>query len=401
MIALKMDINANIDFSNSPNPTPLLNPQNQTQNRNPRLRIADVLLNNDDDDDDECERYKPLLSFLMNGDGNLRRHRSSDKYNHCSSPRRIIARCLSALRPARERKLLFGTGKRGERVSELGAECVPAMSSMNVQNGGELPVSAPESEDSGRCRRDASFNLGIACGLLYLIGESKNEMTKMVEVRKQMEMLLHDIRDELQKNNSNGKLTDNFAYSANNFRESSNFNTQLSPHANFTGTTSYVVPESETILKCDDSTKHIMHEQRLGEMDELEAELAAEFERLQLSLDTEQAQHQCSKHVMDTASSVSQSPSYGEVIDPQGLCTEELESGVRPIELERKLYELLEMRQEERIKELEEALECANHKLNEKELEVSWWKDTARLISQHVPERGRIISRHDPKLFPH
>ncbi|XP_062098258.1 uncharacterized protein LOC133804119 [Humulus lupulus] len=96
-------------------------------------------------------------------------------------------------------------------------------------------------------------------------------------------------------------------------RESSNSNTQLSPHANFTGTTSYVVPKSETILKCDDSIEHIMHEQRLGEMDELEAELAVEFERLQFSLDTEQTQHQCSKDVMDTASSVSQSLSYGEL----------------------------------------------------------------------------------------
>lgn len=102
---------------------------------------------------------------------------------------------------------------------------------------------------------------------------------------------------------------------------------------------------------------------------------------------------------MDTASSVSQSLSYGEVIDPQDVCTEEVHTGVRPIELERKLHELLELRQQERIKELEEALECAKHKLSEKELEVSWWKDTARLISQHIPECSRIVSQHDQETF--
>lgn len=102
---------------------------------------------------------------------------------------------------------------------------------------------------------------------------------------------------------------------------------------------------------------------------------------------------------MDTDSSVSQSSSYGEVIDLQEVCIEELHTGVRPIELERKLHELLELRQQERIKELEEALECAEHKLSEKELEVTWWKDTSRLISQHIPECSRIVSEHDPETF--
>ncbi|KAF4348960.1 hypothetical protein F8388_019135 [Cannabis sativa] len=346
---------------NSLNPTPFPDPHNQI----PPLRIADLLLNSDDDHgyhSDDSRSYRPLLSFLMDGVGNRRRDRSSDKCkhnSHCSSPRRIIARCFSALRPAKERK----TEERP--VSDL-------------------PVSAPESEDSGQCKGNTSFNLGIACGLLYLIGTSKNEMNKMIEMRKQMEMFLHNIRDEF-RNKSN------LAYSSNNnFRESSSSNTHLSPLMNFTGTTSYVVPDSETILECDDSisTDLNMNEQRLGEMDELEAELEAEFERLQLRLDTEHSQHQSLKVVMNTAYSENQSLSYVEVIDdPQELCTEELENGVRPIELERKLYQLLELRQEERIKELEEALECANHKLKEKELEVSWWKDTAHLISQHIPQR--------------
>ena len=93
----------------------------------------------------------------------------------------------------------------------------------------------------------------------------------------------------------------------------------------------------------------------------------------------------------DTASVRGRSLSFGEVIDPQNGGTE-MEYGVPPTELEIRLHELLEARQQERVEELEAALECTIHKLHEKEIEVSWWKDTARLISQHVPGPLRFSS---------
>ena len=102
---------------------------------------------------------------------------------------------------------------------------------------------------------------------------------------------------------------------------------------------------------------------------------------------------------MDTSSSVSESPSSGEVIiNPQETHTE-MQTEVSPIELERKLHELLEARQQERILELEAALEITKRNLREKELEVSWWKDTARIISHHVPERPPLVSQQNPKTF--
>ena len=133
---------------------------------------------------------------------------------------------------------------------------------------------------SGRCRTDVSFNLGVACGLLYLMSASKNEMSKMIEVRKQMEMLLQNFREELQSKNSPLKPIERFA----------NFNPQLSLEMNSPCTTSYVVPESETILECDDgSSQCVMDEQdqqRVSGIDELEAELEAELELLEINLDT-------------------------------------------------------------------------------------------------------------------
>ncbi|THU54506.1 hypothetical protein C4D60_Mb10t25820 [Musa balbisiana] len=60
--------------------------------------------------------------------------------------------------------------------------------------------------------------------------------------------------------------------------------------------------------------------------------------------------------------------------------------GVSAQELERRLHELLETRQQERIAELESALECAERKLREKEKEICWWRDTTSLVSQHKNE---------------
>lgn len=74
--------------------------------------------------------------------------------------------------------------------------------------------------------------------------------------------------------------------------------------------------------------------------------------------------------------------------------------GVRPNELERKLHELLEARQQERINELEAALEYTKRKLHEKEIEVNQWKHSARLFSQQFSETP-LLKPHHVKQISH
>lgn len=59
-------------------------------------------------------------------------------------------------------------------------------------------------------------------------------------------------------------------------------------------------------------------------------------------------------------------------------------NGVCPVELERKLQEVVAMRQEEKIKALESALDCAIQKLHQNQKELSWWKDTADLVFHKI-----------------
>lgn len=87
--------------------------------------------------------------------------------------------------------------------------------------------------------------------------------------------------------------------------------------------------------------------------------------------------------------------SHGEVIDsvtdPQEACSQ-VDCGVPPYELERRLHEVLETRLQEQKRELEAALKWARYKLRENEKEISWWKDTARLMSKHVARLNELVT---------
>lgn len=89
------------------------------------------------------------------------------------------------------------------------------------------------------------------------------------------------------------------------------------------------------------------------------------------------------------------SDSFGEDAGELAVTNEESTSGqigVPARELERKLYELLETKQQERIAELESALENAHRRLVEKEKEICRWRDTARLVSQR---RDESLNRYE------
>uniref|UniRef100_A0A2C9UBH4 Uncharacterized protein n=1 Tax=Manihot esculenta TaxID=3983 RepID=A0A2C9UBH4_MANES len=256
----------------------------------------------------------------------------------------------------------------------------------------------------------------------------------------EMETLLQNTSEELINKSNISKLSkpnDMFAYCDTDSPHGPQFESQY-------------IPESSTVsavdqsLKCEPPEKEECSEEA---MDQLEAELQAELEHLQLHLDGEKLKHSELLRVEvtdeDTTCLKSQTTTSGEVIDlqPHDVDTD---CGVPPDELERRLHELLEARQQEEIRELEAAIECLKHKLYEKEVEVSrWkdtamrlhellearqqeeireleaaieclkhklyekevevsrWKDTAMLISRHAMEPSPFTSRNDPKIITH
>lgn len=355
---------------------------NKSNNQHQHIRIADILA--DDDEEDS------VVEFGMGG-----RRSDASTSLHCSFPHRIIVKWLAALRRRGKERTIFNVvpAQKREEKKEATVFAGGTLHTRRSENGLDgRDSSLPPSER--QCRKDASFNLGVGCSLLYLVAASKNELARMVELRTQMEMLLQNVKVELQRKDAMCnpfESNDTLAYSTTDIPEGSNSNSRISLRSQ---TTSSVLQDSENIIVHDQPLESNTHqqEQHVEGMDELEAELEAELERLQIHLERENLmEHPQQQGIKDTASVTSGSLSFGEVINLQMGGTE-MEYGVPPTELKRRLHELLEARQQERIEELEAALECAMHKLREKEIEVSWWKDTARLISQHVPGPSQLSS---------
>lgn len=111
----------------------------------------------------------------------------------------------------------------------------------------------------------------------------------MVELRTDMEMLFQNVKVELQRKDALCKpfeSNDTIAYSTTDIQEGANSNSRISLQSQ---TTSHVLQDSESIMVHDQLliSNHHKKEEHLERMDELEAELVAELDLLQIHLDRE------------------------------------------------------------------------------------------------------------------
>lgn len=130
----------------------------------------------------------------------------------------------------------------------------------------------------------------MGCGLLYLIAASKNELGKLAELRKEMEMLLQNVKGELESKDALVKplkKSDAIALSITDIQEVSSSNSFPSVHPH----TQYVQPESNNDMVCNHLLEYNLSEQDecAEEINELQAEFEIELQRLQLYLDQESA----------------------------------------------------------------------------------------------------------------
>ncbi|KMT18118.1 hypothetical protein BVRB_2g031490 isoform A [Beta vulgaris subsp. vulgaris] len=289
----------------------------------------------------------------------------------CYSPARVVVyRLLAIARKCR------GGGRR-EKVH------------VQVQASGEFSPEVSQRKSDDRRRINVS-----GLGLLSLIAASKTELDRTVELRKQMEVFLESFKEHQSKCTSPKPSDPEIAYAVSTTLDGLS-NYSLEDHA-----PSLSQQESGSTFVYDTHYNNMHQKEPSVEgINHLEAELAAELDRLQLDVEAEgyletgespEIQEEVTEIPSENTAIGSVCMSSGEVIDPQYVENSEF-CGVPPLEVERRLHELLEGRQEERIKELEAHLESMQRKLQEKEVEVAWWKDTAKLISKQVPESARTL----------
>ncbi|XP_048538168.1 uncharacterized protein LOC125516958 [Triticum urartu] len=256
----------------------------------------------------------------------------------------------------------------------------------------------------------SAASLGLGAGLVLLLSRGAAELSRMAELRAQMERLVMDVRAEARGSTrsdlSDGGHVDDGASVVKEriiFKDAGGEDAPLSRGSR------------DAASACGDAGVG----DAVAAMDQMEAELEAELTRLQLDSDDGDGEEECVRprrdHQLEVPatsplSSESGSPACVDidgVLDAAAIeCKEHQDSkeegeedtdeedeeskpchgGVPARVLERRLHELLQSRHEERIAELETELQRAQRKLRDKEREVSRWRDTAKLVSSRKDE---------------
>uniref|UniRef100_A0ACD5XS94 Uncharacterized protein n=1 Tax=Avena sativa TaxID=4498 RepID=A0ACD5XS94_AVESA len=291
----------------------------------------------------------------------------------------------------------------------------------------ELPVDTPRSS-LGRKKPEEelmSMNLGLGASLVLLLSKSALELNKMVELRSQMEALVSEMRQEAigkEKQGASAPAT------------SQESTTVISDPIARAGVAEDALSDNCSGARTADRRAVIAMDQN-----QMEAELQVELSRLQ----TQQKRAAPPMHGLElpplhvkTKNHVAvDSPSRSCVVDDDGgegdvAAQENAEreeeeedddkeeeeeygdeddeltegqggavdcgdrspphGGVSARALERRLHELLQRRQQDRIVQLEAALDGAQRRLQEREREVVWWRDAAKLVSHRRDESRRL-----------
>ncbi|CAI0441460.1 unnamed protein product [Linum tenue] len=365
------------------------------------LRISDVLAlpQDDEPEEDSFETHhqrRDLRSLLMGEEGFCQQDRR--RISYCSPPPcRLVARWMSWMKRV--------------KIKGISRKCCKRESGDRVEADVQHRCLTNGLNDVG-CRNEACFNAGIGAYLLYLVASTRSELDRFNAARVEMETILRNNkqpqrRRSLEGDRKDGDVLLEFSIRKSVVLEEEDHDDECEPEF---PTNSYALPAAAAVASSSSSSSSSTvvsgsetpkREEFLEGMEQLEAELEAELELLQLQLDGDKLmEHSQLLRVRNgeetesskTYSMTSSEEEVEEVIDPEHREPDaEWPSGVHPYELASRLHEVLEARQQEEIRELEAALELVKRKLVEKELQVAWWKAVARgrklsiSSSQEVP----------------
>ncbi|KAJ3679175.1 hypothetical protein LUZ60_017186 [Juncus effusus] len=230
------------------------------------------------------------------------------------------------------RSALFGRkSKKSKKVVDKEKEDV-MIQELSQKNSVSNSVTKPVNDTS-------QISLGMGIGLFLLLAKTNYEYEKMSELHKEMKTLLEEIKIEFENKIFSSASSDLCCNSS----ESSN----------------QIKRENKLIINCD-------------KMDQMEAELEIEFERMRFnfgeegpSFSQEEQKTEMPEEWIDFCENLGAKLKQN---DENGENEMDHDYRVCPYELERKLHKLMNQRQEERIKELESQLRNLERKLLEKDM---------------------------------
>ncbi|KAG8070028.1 hypothetical protein GUJ93_ZPchr0006g44311 [Zizania palustris] len=231
---------------------------------------------------------------------------------------------------------------------ELNAEKSEAASTVEDSSGREAASSGSGSGSGASSSSTEAGAAGLGISLLFLLARTSVELTKMAEVRAQMEALLREMRDEADRCKS-AVVAHRRDLLASSSPTASDYSTDTVGAGRVASS-----PAMETVS--GESNKPLEEEEYGGEWSDSDDEF------------------------IELASGCL---TRGHDDDGGGGG-----GGLSCMELERRLHELQHERDRERVAELEAALRRSEWRRVEKEMEARLWKDTAELSLQR-PLAGR------------
>ncbi|XP_052179587.1 uncharacterized protein LOC127792945 [Diospyros lotus] len=219
---------------------------------------------------------------------------------------------------------------------------------------------------AGSSHGELIFCLGVSIGVISSLIANKREVDRLTHLLKQTENLVQDLQDELEMKDS---LTVK-ELSSEHYEPHDTLNGSSSSEHNLAGSVKF---DTKELLdqKAEDDSKS---------MSKIEAELEAELERLELTMKSSSLEGRLSNVVEpdpDFIPGITEGELVPEMFGKQGYpqpCADQDGSGtstphtanyvVSPHKLTLRLHEVIRLRMEERIKELEKALETSERKLH-------------------------------------
>lgn len=241
------------------------------------------------------------------------------------------------------------------------------------------------------------FSYGVGIGVMFMIASGKCEIDKLTLLLHQTIGLVQELKRQLDERKDylqdsemhNGCHGENYTYQQEHPDAAANWKLEKD-YPNSVGTP-FQANESAVSVITDEPA------QQVTGMVEIEAELQAELEYIQMNF-----LQSNSKLQRKTSGSSEYSNSSVEMVEGE-LCADGLpghwssadktpsenldishvdDYGVSPYELDKRIRDLLEKQQEEKISELEVELKSTEIKLHAKERELQHWKERVRCLAE-------------------
>ncbi|KAG5243625.1 hypothetical protein OIU77_030692 [Salix suchowensis] len=219
------------------------------------------------------------------------------------------------------------------------------------------------------------FGRGLDVGIMYMMSAGKAEISKLSTAMDETSKIIHELRAELYNRKSTQLATSSKHISTEQMQLVVNRIGMVDRDPNDMELCGLTVAADD--VECPSSVLTEEPEPAVLEMDQLEAELESELQKLPWS-STETSGHDVTRLKFGKAE-----------VSSEGFC--ELEgandvsyqcSGVMPSELDNKLCHLLIEQQENQITGLESELNLAQSQLHEKEAELEALKDCVRRLTE-------------------